>query len=351
MKSLELSSISHRKFLFYCEFELGGDQIKRKSICSIILLLAFALVLNVHTTSAATTNGTSSVNSSVSSDVNKQVSAASSMSTTLKSKSVSTSKDLTKPKVVKTDPTKNAAKVDIKKTIKITFSENVKFGNGWIELKNNKKSVPIKISISGKILTIDPKYNLSKDGNYNIYLHSGSLTDMSGNKLNLYKTKFSTVTSKKTVSASLKKYLVPTANCQSNNSKIKALAASITKGSTSDYGKASKIFNWVRDHVSYSFYYNTKKGALGTLKSRSANCADTAHLIVALTRAAGIPARYNHGTCRFSSSWYGHVWADLYVNGKWICADTTSSRNSLGVINNWNTATFTLKGTYTTLPF
>jgi len=316
-----------------------------------MLLLAFALVLNVHTTSAATTNGTSSTNSSVSSDVNNQVSAASSTSTTLKSTSVSTSKDVTKPKVVKTDPTKNAAKVDIKKTIKITFSEKIKFGNGWIVLKNNKKTVSIKTSINGKVLTIDPVSNLSTDGNYNIYIHTGSLTDMSGNKVSLYKSKFSTVSSKTTVSASLKKYLVPTANCQSNNSKIKALAAQITKGSTSDYGKASKIFNWVRDHISYSFYYNTQKGALGTLKSRSANCVDTAHLVVALERAAGIPARYNHGTCKFSSAWYGHVWAQVYVNGKWYYADGTSYRNSFGVVKNWNTKTFTLHGIYASLPF
>lgn len=338
--------------IFFDEFELGGDQIKRKSICSIILLLAFALILNVHTTSAATTNGTSSINSSVSSDVTNQVSAANSMSTTSKSTSVSTSKDVTKPKVIKTDPKNNTGKVDTKKTIKITFSEKIKFGNGWIVLKNNnKKTVSIKTSINGKVLTIDPVSNLSKDSTYYLYIHTGSLTDMSGNKLKLYASKFSTVSSKPAVSASLKKYLLPTSHCQSNDPKIKALAASITKGTTSDYGKASKIFNWVRDHVSYSFYYNTKKGALGTLNSRSANCADTAHLVVALERAAGIPARYNHGTCRFSSGTYGHVWAQVYVNGKWYYADGTSYRNSFGVVRNWNTKTFKLHGIYTSLPF
>ena len=316
--------------------------------------MAFALVLNVHTTSAATTNGTSSINSSVSSDLTNQVSAASSMSTTSKSKSVSTIKDVTKPKVVKIDPSNNKAKVDTKKTIKVTFSEKIKYGNGWIVLKNNnnKKTVSIKTSINGNVLTIDPVYNLSKDSTFYLCIHTGSLKDMSGNNVKLYTSKFSTVSSKTTVSSSSKKYLVPTAHCQSNDSKIESLAASITKGTTSQYGKASKIFNWVRDHISYSFYYNTKKGALGTLKSRSGNCVDTAHLVVALERAAGIPARYNHGTCRFSSgTWYGHVWAQVYVNGKWYYADGTSYRNSFGVVKNWNTKTFTLHGIYASLPF
>jgi transglutaminase-like putative cysteine protease len=253
--------------------------------------------------------------------------------------------------VVKTDPVKNAKKVSTSKTIKIYFSESIKYRTGWIELKSNGKKVSYKTSINGNVLTINPVSSLSNDATIKLIIHSGSFTDLSGNSVKLYKTSFSTVSSKKTVSASLKKYLVPTANCQSNNSKIKALAASITKGTTSDYGKASKIFNWVRDHVSYSFYSNTKKGALGTLKSRSANCVDTAHLVVALERAAGIPARYNHGTCKFSSAWYGHVWAQVYVNGKWYYADGTSYRNSFGVVKNWNTKTFTLHGIYTSLPF
>jgi len=154
-----------------------------------------------------------------------------------------------------------------------------------------------------------------------------------------------------TTDPALQKYLVATANAQSTSSTIKNLAASITSGKTTTYAKAQAIFNWVRDHVSYSFYYNTQKGALGAYSSRSANCCDMAHLVVALARAAGIPARYQHGTCTFSSGTYGHVWAQLYVSGKWYYADAVSTRNSFGTINNWNLNTYTLHGTYASLPF
>lgn len=154
-----------------------------------------------------------------------------------------------------------------------------------------------------------------------------------------------------TTDPSLQKYLVATANAQSTSSTIKNLAASITSGKTTTYAKAQAIFNWVRDHVSYSFYYNTQKGALGAYSSRSANCCDMAHLVVALARAAGIPARYQHGTYTFSSGTYGHVWAQLYVSGKWYYADAVSTRNSFGTINNWNLNTYTLHGTYASLPF
>ena len=154
------------------------------------------------------------------------------------------------------------------------------------------------------------------------------------------------------VPASLQQYLKATKNCQVTNSQIQALAKSITSGKTSTYDKAAAIFNWVRDNLGYSFYYNTKYGAVGTLSKKTGNCVDTAHLLIALERAAGIPARYEHVKAKFTSgNWYGHVIAQVYVNGKWYNADATSSKNTFGVIKNWNTGTATYKGTYATLPF
>lgn len=151
---------------------------------------------------------------------------------------------------------------------------------------------------------------------------------------------------------SLKTYLQATNNCQADSTVIKALAASITKGINTPLARATAIYNWVRDNISYSFYYNTKYGATGTLNARTGNCVDTAHLMIALERAAGMPAKYEHVTAQFSSgTWYGHVIALVYVNGVWYKADGTSYRNSFGIVNNWNTKTATVHGTYLTLPF
>lgn len=156
-----------------------------------------------------------------------------------------------------------------------------------------------------------------------------------------------------TIPSSLQIYLQTTDNCQVNNAAIIAMAKSITSGATSSYDKALRIFKWVRDNLEYSYYYNTQKGAVKTLSSKSGNCCDHSHLIVALSRAAGLPARYVHGYCYFTTSktWYGHVWAEIYVNGKWYTADGTSYRNSLGTVKNWDTSSWTLKGRYAELPF
>jgi transglutaminase-like putative cysteine protease len=325
--------------------------------------LAFALILNINATSAATTNDTSSVpsvNTDLSSNMTSStntVSATTSKVSTSTNTQVSTTakavitQDKTKPKVIRSDPAYKANIVPTK-TIKITFSEAIKMGNGFIELRNNKGKISIKTAIKGNALYIKPLKSLA-GGNYVLYIHTGSVKDLAGNNVKLFGTRFNVVPPKKTVSStSFAKYLVATSHCQSTSSTIKVLAKKITGNSTSKYTKAVKIFNWVRDHISYSFYYDTKYGALGTLNKKSANCVDTAHLMIALQRAAGIPARYNHGSCRFSSGHvYGHVWAQVFVNGKWYYADGTSSRNSFGVIKNWNTSNFKLKGIYASLPF
>ena len=139
----------------------------------------------------------------------------------------------------------------------------------------------------------------------------------------------------------------------SSSSTIAELAQKLTAGLTSTWDKANALFVWVRDNIAYETYWNTMKGAEGTLASGVGNCCDQAWLLVELARSAGLTIRFVHGYCHFTSSGndYGHVWTQILIDGKWVVADTTSSRNSLGVVKNWNTNSYTLYGTYDILPF
>ena len=153
------------------------------------------------------------------------------------------------------------------------------------------------------------------------------------------------------IPSDLQTYLQSSANCQVTNAQIQALAKQLSGGSNG-LAAATAIYNWVRDNLSYSFYYNTQYGAVGALNARTGNCVDTSHLLIALERAAGIPAKYEHVYAKFSSgNWYGHVVAQVYVNGVWYIADASSNYNTFGVVNNWNRATATLYGYYASLPF
>ena len=141
-------------------------------------------------------------------------------------------------------------------------------------------------------------------------------------------------------------YLKGTKNAPTNNAKIKKLVKSLTKGKTTVVDKARAIFRYVRDNVRYDYYYGTKKGAVGTLNSKKANCVDQSHLLVSMFRTAGIKTRYVQGICTYSDGTFYHFWTQILIDGKWVCADPVNSVNELGQINDWNTKTFKLKGKY-----
>ena len=107
---------------------------------------------------------------------------------------------------------------------------------------------------------------------------------------------------------------------------------------------------YVNPKLTYDGYYDTKQGALKTWQYRSGNCCDMAHLAVACARALGVPARYQHGYCKFQSGLQtGHVWAQVYCGNKgWKIIDWVSGSNYLGYKNS---TTVTLYNTYAALPF
>lgn len=70
------------------------------------------------------------------------------------------------------------------------------------------------------------------------------------------------------------------------NDEIKALALALNNNPV-------KIYNFVRNNISYEPYYGAKKGSAGCLAERVCNDVDAASLTIALLRAGGIPARYH----------------------------------------------------------
>ena len=70
-----------------------------------------------------------------------------------------------------------------------------------------------------------------------------------------------------------------------------------------------QIYEWVRNEIRFEPYLGVRKGAAGTLFERSGNDTDHAALLVALLRAADVPARYVHGTARLpidrAANWLG----------------------------------------------
>jgi transglutaminase-like putative cysteine protease len=72
-----------------------------------------------------------------------------------------------------------------------------------------------------------------------------------------------------------------------------------------------KIYEWVRNNIEFVPTYGSVQGSQMTLVSKRGNAFDTASLLIALLRAAGIPARYTIGTIEVPSAsvmnWVGGV--------------------------------------------
>ncbi len=221
-------------------------------------------------------------------------------------------------------------------TIELTIDGETYTGktasNGYVTIKTSVAIGKYKVTVTS-----------SGDNDY--------LPTSTSKTINVKLSKFGSGLNTKNTVSSLSAYHKATKNCQVNNAKIKSLVKSLTSGLTDDIDKAKALFNYVRDSIVYDYYYDSHRGAVGTLNRGSANCADQAHLLIAMYRTAGFNARYVHGTCKFSDGWYGHVWTQVLIGNTWVVGDPINYKNSLGKINNWNTNTYQLKNRYISLPF
>ncbi|MCE7698688.1 MAG: Ig-like domain-containing protein [Methanobacterium paludis] len=103
--------------------------------------------------------------------------------------------DTVAPTVKTVDPTNNAVNIATNKAIKVTFNEPITAGTKWIEITtSNGTVVPSTFTISGNVLTITPTSALSKGTKYTVLIHTGSVTDLAGNNIAGYVTRFTTTT-------------------------------------------------------------------------------------------------------------------------------------------------------------
>jgi transglutaminase-like putative cysteine protease len=85
------------------------------------------------------------------------------------------------------------------------------------------------------------------------------------------------------------------------------------------------IYDWVRSNLMYTGYVAEDLGAAYALHHRRGDCTEYADLVVALTRANGIPARMIGGYVidrdAAPKAQDYHNWAEVYVDGSWHVVD------------------------------
>lgn len=146
--------------------------------------------------------------------------------------------------------------------------------------------------------------------------------------------------------------VIPDKFCDINDPVVVAARDAAIAGKTTAYDKVKAIFEYARDKWEWEDYYNTRKGALTTINAKGGNCCDLTHAIIAMARSAGIPARYVHGPETYypSGSIWGHVWPELYADGKWYVCDASNNASTLDHPV-WILEKSTINGKYRDLPF
>lgn len=117
------------------------------------------------------------------------------------------------------------------------------------------------------------------------------------------------------------------------NRRIRALAAEVTAGKTTDLDKARAIFDYVVANMSYD-----KSGTgwgngdiLWACDAKRGNCTDFHALFIGLCRSAGIPARFSIGFPLPEKRGGGeipgyHCWAEFFLNGYgWVPVDASEA--------------------------
>jgi transglutaminase-like putative cysteine protease len=137
-------------------------------------------------------------------------------------------------------------------------------------------------------------------------------------------------------------FLLPSSGIQSDHPEIIALASDISGRADDQVEKARRLFEFSRDKVRYSvyepFWEIEHYLALNTLARGRGYCAQKAAVLVALARAAGIPARIayahirNHQLPKDMVRLLGsqvlpyHTYVQWRLNGRWLAATPSFDR-------------------------
>jgi hypothetical protein len=122
------------------------------------------------------------------------------------------------------------------------------------------------------------------------------------------------------LSAAYDAWLAPSDYIQSDQAEILSKAQALAAGAGSMTDLLRRFYDYT--YALESIETSELTDALTTLKQGAASCNGKSRLLVALCRASGIPARVVGGLIlQNSQKRTSHLWAEVYVHGKWIPFD------------------------------
>ena len=106
---------------------------------------------------------------------------------------------------------------------------------------------------------------------------------------------------------------------------MRALSEQIAGGEANPYRKAKRFYEWIADHIQYSFAieYSTIRNISDYCRTkRYGDCGQEALLFITLCRLNGIPARWQSGWSTFPGGKFMHDWTEVYFTPSgWVPVD------------------------------
>ena len=126
-------------------------------------------------------------------------------------------------------------------------------------------------------------------------------------------------------------FIAPELHIESLNPQIRELSARLGDGRATACAKLRAFYDYIGSHLVYTFN-GQDWGAQAALGPMGADCTEYSDLLIALSRAAGIPARYVEGLYfgPEANAHLEHAWVEVYLPGVgWTPVDPTLGRSSV----------------------
>jgi transglutaminase-like putative cysteine protease len=127
-------------------------------------------------------------------------------------------------------------------------------------------------------------------------------------------------------------FINPELHIESANPQIVALAGQLSQGKGTVCQQVRAFYDYIGNNLVYT-YNGANWGAQAALGPMGADCTEYTDLLVALSRARGIPARYFDGLLYLdkdtaSLAQITHAWPDVYLPAAgWVALDPTLGRS------------------------
>ena len=127
-------------------------------------------------------------------------------------------------------------------------------------------------------------------------------------------------------------FLAPNLLIQSDDERVQKLAKEAVGSVTDPWTAARMMERWVYQSLSKKNFSTLLASAAEVAKDLTGDCTEHAVLLAGMARARKIPARVAIGLVyvQGKSSFGGHMWTEVFINGTWIPLDATLGQGGIG---------------------